>query len=117
MFRPIRRRTALASLGLGCLLTLTLPAIAAQSQNRVTVKFADLALDRPAGAAALYARIRNAARQVCEPMDTRPLAAYQLEQRCMSETIERAVASVNVPALTSYHLAKTGRAVILAKLD
>jgi UrcA family protein len=80
-----------------------------------TVKYGDLDLSHTAGAANLYSRIQTAARAVCEP----PLAAgvrgeMLLSRRCMEQSIARAVADVNAPTLTSYHLMKTKHAVMLA---
>lgn len=75
--------------------------------SRRTVNFADLDVSRSAGAAVLYSRIRSAARDVCEPAIARESMSRTI--RCMDAAIARAVADVNAPALTSYHLAKTNR--------
>ena len=72
------------------------------------VHFADLDLTRNAGVAALYARIQSAAREVCAPTGSRGLQSIVARDRCMTQSIARAVANVNVPTLTSYHLVKTG---------
>ena len=78
------------------------------------VQFADLDLTRSAGVTVLYARIKSAAREVCEPINARALAASQAAHKCAAESIARAVADVNAPALTGYHLAKTGRKITVA---
>jgi UrcA family protein len=78
------------------------------------VHFSDLDLTRNAGVAVLYARIRFAARVVCEPVADRALQSIVARNRCMTEAIARAVADVNVPTLTSYHLTKTGQTITLA---
>jgi UrcA family protein len=70
-------------------------------QQRV-VRFADLNLDRPEGIATLYARLRFAARQVCD--DEEPdLVLRMLSNTCVVRATERAVAEINSPALTSYY--------------
>jgi UrcA family protein len=86
----------------------------AEPPKRV-VKFADLDLTRTTGAAALYARLRSAARLVCEPTGERSLQSIVLMRRCVEQSIERAVAAVNAPALTDYYLAKTGQIVAVAQ--
>jgi UrcA family protein len=70
-----------------------------------TVKFADLDLTHAAGAEALYARIRSAARQVCAP-SMRP---------CIDQAIARAVADVNAPLLTSYSMTRSRQTIRLAE--
>ena len=79
------------------------------------VQFADLDLTRSAGVAVLYARIKSAAREVCEPINARALAASQAAHKCVAESIARAVADVNAAALTGYHLAKTGQTITVAQ--
>ena len=81
-----------------------------------TVKYGDLDLSRTAGAASLYSRIQTAARAVCEsPLSTGVRGEMLLSRHCMEESIARAVADVNAPTLTSYHLMKTKHAVMLAR--
>ena len=81
-----------------------------------TVKYGDLDLTRSAGAATLYARIRNAANAVCEPaMSSGARDSMLLTLRCKEQSIARAVADVNAPTLTSYYLMKTRHAVMLAR--
>ena len=67
------------------------------------VRFADLDLTRPAGAQALYRRIQQAARDVCEPDRLRDgvyMSSYRL---CLSSAIARAVIEVGSPLLTEHH--------------
>jgi UrcA family protein len=93
-------------------------ADAAQPGNAVAtrrVKFGDLDVTRSAGAATLYSRIQRAAREVCEPgFASGAREVILLTHRCMEQSIARAVADVNAPALTAYHLAKTKQAITLA---
>ena len=79
------------------------------------VHFADLDLTHSAGVTVLYARIKSAAREVCEPINARALAASQAARKCVAESIARVVADVNAPALTGYHLAKTGQTITVAQ--
>jgi UrcA family protein len=83
-------------------------------QQRV-VAFADLDMTQTAGAAALYARIKYAAQEVCRPANARDLASGQHGDKCRAQAISRAVAHVNSPALTNYHVAKTGTAILMAR--
>jgi UrcA family protein len=75
---------------------------------RVSVR--DLDLTTYAGAAALYWRIRNAARSLCGQVDIvfpEEIAAWH---RCVDESIGSAVAKVHSANLTDYYQAKTHRA-------
>jgi len=81
-----------------------------------TIKYGDLDLARSAGAATLYSRIQNAARAVCEPAtSSRAWESIRLTHRCVEQSIARAVADVNSPALTSYYVSKTKRPITLAR--
>jgi UrcA family protein len=72
----------------------------------LTVHFADLNLDRPAGAAMLYARISVAAERVCgEPQLTGSRFIEPSWRRCVAQAIEQAVVTLDRPALTSYYRA------------
>jgi UrcA family protein len=71
------------------------------------VKYADLDLNRDAGVAALFSRIKTAARQVCESPDVFFLSLVRQRYNCSQDAIARAVADVNAPLLTSYFLEKT----------
>jgi UrcA family protein len=81
-----------------------------------TVKYGDLDLSRSTGAATLYSRIRNAANEVCEPaISSGARELMLLTLHCKEQSIARAVADVNVPALTSYYASKTKRPITLAR--
>jgi UrcA family protein len=71
------------------------------------VKYGDLDLNRDAGVAALFSRIKTAAREVCEPVDVVFLNLVRQRYNCSQDAIARAVADVNAPLLTSYFLEKT----------
>jgi UrcA family protein len=68
------------------------------------IHFADLNLNHNAGARTLYQRIRIAARQICG--ESNPLVTTRLDnaRRCADEATARAVAQVNSPLLTKYHV-------------
>ena len=72
---------------------------------RVSVK--DLDVTTHAGAAALYWRIRNAARSACGSVDSALPEEKAAWDRCVDEAIGRAVAKVGRAKLTDYYLAKT----------
>jgi UrcA family protein len=78
--------------------------------EQVTVHFSDLNPDQPAGAAALYRRIRHAAEQVCgdpkKPGTNIPSLAWR---SCVADSIERSVIAVDRPALTAYYRSHTTR--------
>ncbi len=81
-----------------------------------TVKYGDLDLTRSAGAATLYSRIQAAARAVCEPVSSSGRRdSFALTRRCVDQSITRAVADVNAPALTGYHLTKSKQTITLAR--
>ncbi len=84
------------------------------AQRRVT--FADLDLQSGAGAATLYSRIRIAARQVCAPSFVgRQWDLIKSTRSCIETAITRAVADVNAPTLTSYHMTKSRQPIRLAE--
>ena len=67
----------------------------------ITVQFADLDLDRDAGVATLYVRIRGAARRVCEPQLNDPLAMPTYGD-CVKRAVTAAVARIDTPRLSDY---------------
>ena len=66
--------------------------------RKVTVKFADLNVSTPEGAAVLYSRIRAAAKTVCEVDDFSPFTSRSASA-CVRESITQAVTKVNQTAL------------------
>ena len=71
------------------------------------VKYGDLDLNRDAGVAALFSRIKTAAREVCQPTDVFFLNLVRQQYNCREDAVARAVADVNAPLLTSYFLERT----------
>jgi len=105
---------ALLSILLGSL-SLSASAVETGDVVKKTVRFADLNLTRSAGVAALYSRIELAAEEVCEVAHARGVDSITHAKRCKDRAIAQAVADVNVPLLTSYHLAQTKQTIAIAK--
>jgi UrcA family protein len=81
----------------------TAHAVAPPDDTRVTVSFAELNVNSSAGAEKLYHRIASAAEKVCGPtVANAAIGALFARKRCISESIARAVAQVDAPALTRY---------------
>jgi UrcA family protein len=98
--------TAVAVMLASHAVTASATALDPETPRRI-VRFADLDIEHAAGAASLYARITNAAREVCEPRFTWQVS-FNLEAiRCRQKSVERAVQDVNSSELTSYHQMKT----------
>jgi UrcA family protein len=87
---------------------LTLTTLEAQSAvptddaYSVTVQFADLDLNREAGIARLYARIKGAARRVCDQQASDLLATRQSYPVCVKRAVSTAVARIDRPMLSDY---------------
>jgi UrcA family protein len=98
--------------------SLTSVASAADSGEalQTIVKYTDLNVSNPAGAAVLYARIKQAARQVCYPLGGRDPASQARMKACLNHAITEAVAKVDEPALFevagAHHVRST--AIVLA---
>ena len=71
----------------------------------VTVRYADLNLNTPAGVEVLYARLRAAARDVCNVGERRPLNEAIAAKACYRRTLAAVVDGV--PSLSSLHRADT----------
>jgi UrcA family protein len=75
------------------------------------VKYGDLNVSSPSGAATLYSRIRVAADSVCHPfrpLNPGDLAAGQVFTACVKKAMSNAINAVNQPALFTIYNAKTG---------
>ncbi len=89
-------------------LAATSKAPSAGDVGQITVHFGDLNLDQPAGAAALYRRIRLAAERVCgDPLPPGSLIPSHFWRSCVAQAIERSVIAVDRPALTAYYRGHT----------
>ena len=71
-----------------------------------TVKFADLNVNTPAGAEALYTRIHSAANRVCSQTDAVLRAAVS---GCARKAEAQAIEKLSLPQLTAYYQMKTGK--------
>ncbi|MGH8175487.1 MAG: UrcA family protein [Steroidobacter sp.] len=70
------------------------------------VTFADLDLQQDAGAEKLYWRIRTAAREVCATPGVLGLFMAAERRQCAEQAAARAIADVNAPSLTRYHVGR-----------
>jgi len=118
MTMNIRKRNAGKSSKVGGIVALALCAtfvgnVLAATPNDAppqrVVGFSDLNLNGPTGITVLYQRIEAAAHVVCDSASERELAQVVRWHLCLDQAIARAVGDLSIPALTSYHLAKTGR--------
>ena len=75
----------------------------------ITVKFADLNLQTPAGVEALYKRIHSAAQQVCDSGGDRNLTILSFDRKCAASAESAAVKQVHNQALSAYYQTKMGR--------
>lgn len=99
--------TLIGALTLYATATASLAAAPADDVRHQVVRFADLDLTRPAGAQALYRRIKHAARDVCETFDR-----LGYDPSCANRAMARAVADVDAPLLTARYQASTHREVL-----
>ena len=73
---------------------------------RAVVRYADLDISSPQGAATLYNRIRSASEALCAPLYSRDLGSKFRAEACVKRAIEGAVAKVNRPGLSALYVAK-----------
>jgi UrcA family protein len=72
--------------------------------RQTTVRFNDLNVDHPAGAAVLYRRIHQAAQDVCGESQSPGSRFISLSWiSCVAQAVDRAVVEVDRPALTAYY--------------
>jgi UrcA family protein len=111
-FRGVLAAAILGALACTTVCTAAEPTIPPQT----TVKFADLKVSSPDGAAALYGRIHRAARQVCDRLDGRDLISKARMDACVQKAIAGAVAKVDQPALFAVYNAHNGQptSIVLA---
>ena len=104
---------SLIATSLLCVLSSGLAALPAAADSfeplKVTVKFGDLDVSHPQGAAVLYRRIRAAAQSVCSPYDGSGLSAKMLRDACVNRAVADAVATVDKPALFAVYSEKMGK--------
>jgi UrcA family protein len=56
----------------------------------------------------VYQEIRSAARQVCEPLESKELSREHSHEQCVDQAVAKAVAQVQSSALTNVHLSRVG---------
>jgi UrcA family protein len=115
------RVPVLAALATICLAVASTAVRAADTSSdaeavRKTVTYGDLNLGNPKGIEQLYRRIVGAAQQVCNALNGRSLEEKQQFSICTAQSIARAVAAVDQPALTALQAMKTGQPDGTAKL-
>jgi len=103
-----RSRIAAAILGTSMAMFGISQALAGDSGTPITVSYADLDLSSPQSAAVLYRRIELAAESVCAPLDHGDVLSRQHRQSCVTDTVTRAVSSVNSPGLRAVYEAHNG---------
>lgn len=114
-----RRHPVAAAMLLGTLAALSSAAwsgetsAAAGEPRSIDVSYADLDLAHPAGALALYARLKTAARQLCA-YDYTPIDLFQRVARkdCYDRTLDDAVQGVDSAPLKGLHAANPRRSAI-----
>ena len=113
-FRGILAAAVLSAFA--CSLATVCTAAEPMNPLQATVKYADLTISNPDGAAALYARIQRAAGQVCLPFDGRDLGSKRRMSSCVHKAIADAVAKVDQPALFDAYNAHYGqqKSIVLA---
>jgi UrcA family protein len=89
------------AVGVAGVCALAASAGAEESPPSKTVRYSDLDISHPAGAKALYSRIRAAARDVCAFWMAGDPVLRGGAQACVDTAIDNAVRKVNAPELTS----------------
>lgn len=78
-------------------------------QLSTTVSYAGVDLDHPQGVQSLHRRLSHATERVCAPLRSRQASMQREYRECLADTLSRAVASIDRPMLTQYHMQKTGQ--------
>lgn len=84
---------------------------------QMIVKYGDLNVSSPQGAAVLFARIRAAALRVCGPVDNRDLASMTRAAACVHKAIADAVTTVGQPELFAIYNAKNSQPLPIVIAD
>jgi UrcA family protein len=101
--------SGLAAVVLGLGSTASFATTSNGSVRSLTVNFGELDLSKPAGAEALYKRIKRAANVVCGGYSSPMSWNFAEKNRCIQTAVDEAVAKVNAPLLTALHTNKTTR--------
>ena len=108
--KPVRGLLVTAILGVSAGFATVAAAGGFNDARSVTVKYGDLNLSNPQGAAALYNRIVQAAHKACG-FDSDDLGGQRADRICVDKAIADAVSSVGSPELVELYNAKTHRAL------
>jgi UrcA family protein len=107
---PIRFRALITTAVLSAL-TSSFTSVCAAGDNsdtpKVIVKYGDLNVSERQGAAALFRRIRGAAKAVCPAFDRSGLESEMRMDACVHKAIADAVAKVNRPQLFAIYNEKS----------
>ena len=114
MFKVIAKY-APAVAALGALSSVSFGAVAETAERSadlpsVTVRYADLNLNTPAGVETLYSRLRTASRALCNVDERRSLVEVMAAKSCYRQVLATAVNDANLPTLTTLHRVESGRA-------
>lgn len=113
-FKPRLPRHLATILLVSCVLGA--PAAMADEPVRAeTVRFSDLNVETPEGIKALYGRIHQAAKKVCDEHDTDPFRGA-IEQACFQKSEQAAVKRLNVPKLTAFYNDRVQRKAVSPQL-
>jgi UrcA family protein len=111
-------RNSIVSIGTLTALMLGLAAIAPAAaeaplvSESTAIRYGDLDLDKTAGVAQLYARMRTAAERVCgERYRPGTLVVEPAWRDCVAAAVAAGVAALDRPAVTEYHAAHADPAV------
>jgi len=104
----MNRKRSLVGFALVCTTTLAAGSVVASPDDFTTVESTSVhyhkaQLAQPEAAATLYRRIQRAARRVCHEPDVRELEVYAKYEQCFEGAVDKAVANVDVSALTALH--------------
>jgi UrcA family protein len=111
------KRTFLFAAATGLALAVIAPADAkTTTAHAVHVSYRDLDLSTTDGNARLLHRIQLAAERVCDVNHgPQPLTWRIASDRCVNQTMDRAVADVNSPMLTAMHEGRTAPVIVAAR--
>jgi UrcA family protein len=99
--KTFHKHVALAAVAALCFATATVYAGEANETQTRTVRYADLDVGTPAGAAALHDRIRNAAEQVCGDTNSRQLVEAMAAKACVARAVAAGEQTVHKARLAS----------------
>lgn len=108
----VKRYALVGIAALAAVLTANLASATPEDDGPRTlvVRYSDLDLSQPGDARRLYARIKVAARSVCDNSPSSDLMRLAQYEKCMNQAIRRAVGTVNAAQLNKIREADSGLA-------